>query len=130
MDVSKDESSVGQLSAQLAAQKRPKSPPLAFEKTPNDALAPLISPPSDAKPSYRNFHVTSPPSKGTMGRLHPSEQQEDLQVVVDQQASAISLLHDAFAAERQAWSLERERLYGRIARLEALVRRGEGHRYA
>ncbi len=55
-------------------------------------------------------------------------EEPDPQVIVDQQASAIQLLHDAFAAERQAWSLERERLYFRIANLEKLLRTGNGYR--
>ena len=120
--------SIGDLSAEFAKQKRAKSPPLAFDRTPNDALAPLTSP----SPSRTaRVDLTSPRSgSAVMGRLGLGEagEQQDLQVVLDQQASAIQLLHDAFAAERQAWSLEREGLYSRIGRLEGLVRRGEGYR--
>ena len=116
--------SVGELSAEFAKQKRAKSPPLAFEKTPNDALVPLNSP--------RRSHSGTIDSAAdtTMGRLSPlqSGEAQDLQVVVDQQASAIQLLHDAFAAERQAWSLEREQLYQRIASLETLLKTGGGYR--
>jgi hypothetical protein len=117
--------SVGELSAEFARQKRVKSPPLAFEKTSNDSLAPLTSPTRSRLGQLDNI-ARSP----TMGRLSPLQEGEglDLQVVIDQQASAIQLLHDAFAAERQAWSLERERLHYRIANLEKLLRTGDGYR--
>lgn len=64
-----------------------------------------------------------------MGRLSPAQpgEEPDLQVVLDQQAAALQLLHDAFAAERQAWNMEKERLYCRIASLEKLLRTGDGH---
>jgi hypothetical protein len=118
--------SVGELSAEFAKQKRAKSPPLAFEKTPNDSLAPLTSPTRSRIGQLDNISLSSP----TMGRFSPlqSADAQDLQVVVDQQASAIQLLHDAFAAERQAWSLERERLHYRIASLEKLLKTADGHR--
>ena len=118
--------SVGELSAEFAKQKRAKSPPLAFEKTPNDTLAPLTSPLRLQSRAVESEALRSP----TMGRLNspPPADQLDLQVIVDQQASAIQLLHDAFAAERQAWSLERERFYYRIASLEKLLRTGDGYR--
>lgn len=66
-----------------------------------------------------------------MGRLSPppiASEAQDLQIIIDQQASAIQLLHDAFAAERQAWNSEKERLYTRIASLEKLLRVGDGYR--
>lgn len=118
--------SVGELSAEFARQKRAKSPPLAFEPTPNDALAPLTSPPRSRMGQLDNISISSP----TMGRLSPLQagDAQDLQVVIDQQASAIRLLHDAFAAERQAWSLERERLHHRIACLERLLKSADGYR--
>jgi len=53
----------------------------------------------------------------------------DLQGIVDQQANAIQLLHDAFAAERRVWSLEKDRLYQRIAGLEELLKSRGHHRY-
>lgn len=122
-----DTPSVGELSAAFAKQKRAKSPPLAFEKTPNDTLAPLTSPTRPQSTSILGAALSSP----TMGRLNspPPGDQQDLQVIVDQQTSAIQLLHDAFAAERQVWSLERERLYYRIASLEKLLRTGDGYRW-
>ena len=117
---------VGELSAEFAKQNRARSPPLAFEKTPNDTLAPLTSPPRAQSGSIFDAVASSP----TMGRLNspPPGDQQDLQVIVDQQASALQLLHDAFAAERQAWSLEKERLYYRIASLEKLLKTGDGYR--
>lgn len=118
---------MGDLSAEFAKQKRAKSPPLAFEKTSNDSLAPLTSPHSQTAPLTDSAENTL---ARIMGRLSPPRvsEEQDLQVVVDQQAAAIQLLHDAFAAERQAWSLEKDRLYHRIASLEKLLRMGDGYR--
>jgi hypothetical protein len=69
-------------------------------------------------------------SSPNMGRLSPlpDGDAQELQGIVDQQASAIQLLHDAFAAERHAWNRERERLYYRIASLEKLLRNADGYR--
>lgn len=118
--------SVGELSAAFAKHKRAKSPPLAFEKTSNDSLAPLAS-------SHQDSHsLGGGIGQATdMGRHGPSQtngDSQDLQVVVDQQASAIQLLHDAFEAERKSWNLERDRLYLRIANLEKLLKTGDGYR--
>jgi len=57
----------------------------------------------------------------------PTGTELDLQAIIDQQANALQLLHMAFAAERQAWSLERERMHQRIASLESLLRNGDHH---
>ena len=105
------------------AQQRAKSPPLAFEKTPNDSLLPLNTPPPlDSEPAADG--VNSPSQ--AMGRLSPfSGGTLDLQAIVDQQTNAIQLLHEAFAAERQVWSLEKDRLYQRIASLETLLKSGD-----
>lgn len=54
----------------------------------------------------------------------------DLQAIVHKQAAAMSQLHLAFAAEREAWSCERENLYQRISSLEKLLITNSGHRYA
>ena len=118
--------SIGELSAQFAKQKRPRSPPLAFEPTPNDSLAPLSSPTRPDLGRLDRLSISSP----TMGRLSPghADEMQDLQLVIDQQASALQLLHDAFAAERRSWSLERERLHDRIASLEKLLKNADGHR--
>lgn len=122
--------SVGELTADFAKQKRAKSPPLAFEKTSNDSLAPLTSPHSQTAPLTDSAEKTL---ARIMGRLSPSlqpgeDEEQEWQVVVDQQAAAIQLLHDAFAAERQAWRLEKDRLYHRIASLEKLLKTGDGYR--
>ncbi|KAK3109375.1 hypothetical protein LTR53_017434 [Teratosphaeriaceae sp. CCFEE 6253] len=114
------------LSPKSTQPPRPKSPPLAFEPTSNDSLAPLTSPARSNRP----FSSISSPLHPTMGIMSPQASagaEMDLQVVVDQQASAIQLLHDAFAAERQAWSLERERLYYRIGSLEQLLKTRDHH---
>ena len=67
-----------------------------------------------------------------MGLISPqaSESELDLQMLVDQQASALQLLHDAFAAERQVWSLEKSRLHNRITSLEQLLKTRDHYRYA
>ncbi|TKA65164.1 hypothetical protein B0A55_09664 [Friedmanniomyces simplex] len=65
-----------------------------------------------------------------MGLMSPQahgEGEMDLQVIVDQQANALQLLHEAFAAERQVWSLEKERMYQRIASLEQLLKTRDHH---
>jgi len=67
-----------------------------------------------------------------MGLLSPdvSSGEQRLQVIVDQQANAIRLLHEAFAAERQVWSLEKERLHQRIGSLEQLLKTHDHYRWA
>jgi hypothetical protein len=116
--------SVGALSAEFAKQKRAKSPPLAFEPTPNDALAARIP------QSNSHSNITSPPrASSDMGPPQASHDPQQLQIVIDQQAAALQMFHNAHAAEREAWYSERDRLYARIASLEKLLRAREGHRY-
>lgn len=106
------------------APKRAKSPPLAFEKTSNDALAPLISPPHAFQHPDPFFsppsHIMSPNGSALGGS-------PDLQALVHKQSAAIAQLHSAFAAEREAWSCERESLYQRISSLEKLLITASGH---
>ncbi|KAK0247861.1 hypothetical protein LTR91_013865 [Friedmanniomyces endolithicus] len=100
---------------------RPKSPPLAFEPTPNDALAPLNS----SSPGTHTSLESSPQSRtmsGTTSTRAHSAGKVDMQMIVDQQTTALQLLHEAFAAERQVWSMEREQMYQRIASLEQLLK--------
>lgn len=117
--------SIGELSKEFAKQQRAKSPPLAFEPTPNDALA---------APNYDDSNTTSPQHRaGSMGpyRYSPSPQNgetRDLQAVIERQALAMRKLHDAFAVEREAWDLDRARLVGRIASLERLLGARGSHR--
>jgi hypothetical protein len=116
--------SVGGLSAEFAKQKRAKSPPLAFEPTPNDALAARIP------QSNSHSNITSPPrASSEMGPPQASHDPQQLQIVIDQQAAALQMFHSAHAAEREAWYSERDRLYARITSLEKLLRAREGHRY-
>nr|POE79537.1 hypothetical protein CFP56_07602 [Quercus suber] len=109
---------------------RPKSPPLAFQKTSNDSLAHLALPESSSRrysidDNNDTSDALSPTSNlGIMGRSVSHQ----LQVIVDQQASAIHLLHQAFAAERKVWDLERESLMLRITNLEQLLKTGDHHR--
>ena len=118
--------SVGELSAEFAKRKRAKSPPLAFEPTPNDSLAPLTSPTRSRLGQRENGSLSSP----NMGRLSPlqADDAQELQAIVDQQATALRMLHDAFAAERQVWDRERERMYHRITSLESLLKNADGYR--
>jgi hypothetical protein len=76
-----------------------------------------------------NSGVASP-STSIMSRISPAEASSEghLLMIIDQQNHAISLLHDAFAAERQVWGMEKERLYQRIANLERLLKSGNHHR--
>lgn len=114
--------SIGELSAHFASQQRAKSPPLAFEPTPNDALV---------APANTGSNITSPqPRIDSMGRSDlPFGRGEpyDSQAIIDQQTLVINKLHDTFAAERKVWDLERERLYNRITSLESLLRAGDSY---
>lgn len=111
----------------LPAAKRAKSPPLAFEKTSNDALvAPIASPPL----ALQNTDPFLSPSGRIMspnGSIFGDS--PDLQAIIQKQAAAITKLHSAFAAEREAWTCERESLYLRISSLEKLLMSNSGHRY-
>lgn len=111
---------------QSANSKPPKSPPLAFEKTSNDALAPLISPEVQLDP----LDPLSPPSAADMGvsQLANGGEVGALQRVVEKQAGAIKALHVAFDAERDAWIAERDSLHQRIGSLEKLLTAGNSHR--
>ncbi|QIX00834.1 hypothetical protein AMS68_006351 [Peltaster fructicola] len=104
---------------QLPRSNSRKSPPLAFERTPNDALAPLISPPENLE--LDPFSAMSPHSAGA------DTSSAFLQDVVDKQATALHALHTAFAAERDAWACERRQLFQRVANLEKLLRTQNGH---
>ena len=98
---------------------------MAFERTSNDALAPIISPPF----SYQNldpFTSTSSRVMSPNGSAYTGS--PDLQALVHKQANAISALHLAFATERDSWSYERENLYQRISSLEKLLNTNSGHR--
>lgn len=116
-----DNTPIGDLSAAFAKQKHPRSPPLAFEPTPNDALAAPLSPPHD-------YLVDSLAVSPSMDKQNPlSDDERKLQVIVEKQARLIESLHETFADERKIWGLERERLHQRIARLEGLLKHGDGH---
>ncbi|KAH9823658.1 hypothetical protein Tdes44962_MAKER04620, partial [Teratosphaeria destructans] len=121
------------------ASLRAPSPPLAFAPTSNDSLGTgLLSPTPITTTTDTVTPITtttttrhSPPfpSAAMMGLLGTgsSPQERDMQVIVDQQNKALELLHEAFAAERQVWSLEKDRLYHRIASLEQLLRNKDHH---
>lgn len=103
------------------AQKPPRSPPMAFEMTSNDALwAPSHTLTSTAP-------LASPPLSQFLGF---TSSECEMQAQLDKQADALRLQHQAFVAEREGWQLERDRLYRRIAALETLLKSANGHRYA
>lgn len=111
-------------------ERRPKSPPLAFERTSNDALIPPTQ--------NRRSRSTSPSSRSNsnsnlnMGRaspLSPASNVGLLHVIVDQQHETIQGLHDAFAKERHTWGLERQHLLERVAQLEQLLKSDDHWRY-
>lgn len=109
------------------APKRAKSPPMAFERTSNDALAPRISPPF----SYHNIdpftstssstHIMSPNGSAYTGS-------PDLQALVNKQANFIAHLHLTSDMERDLWRHEKEALHQRINQLEKLISTNNGHR--
>lgn len=58
-----------------------------------------------------------------------SEIELEMQAQLDKQAEALRLQHQAFVAERESWQYEKERLYRRVAALEALLKgTASGHR--
>ena len=113
-----------------SSQKPPKSPPLAFEPTPNDALAPLSSPQHDNNNNHSK-HTFSPSQREILGMSSESSLvggTAHLAIIMEQQSHTISLLHEAFASERKIWALEKAGLYERIASLEKLLKAKEGNR--
>lgn len=100
---------------------------MAFERTSNDALAPIISPPlayQNIDPFTSNSSRVMSPNGSIYGGSSP-----DLQAIVHKQSRAMAQLHSAFAAEREAWVAERDNLYQRISSLEKLIITNNGHRY-
>jgi hypothetical protein len=85
---------------------------MAFERTSNDALAPFISPSF----AYQNID----PFTSTSSRV--------MSAIVHKQTHAMAQLHSAFAAEREAWVMERDNLYQRIRSLEKLLITNSAHR--
>ena len=112
---------------ELAQSTQPKTPPLAFEPTSNDSLLPPVSS-LCSQPRLGARSDSNDEMKSCVDRLglHDDDARR-LQVIVDQQTSLVSKLHETFADERRVWGLERERLHQRVARLEALLKRHGGH---
>lgn len=110
----------------VGLHQRPKSPPLAFARTSNDSLEPLIQPPRDHIAAVVADNNDEPaPSASAMGRTH---HEALLEATIEQHTVATTQLHHAFQAERDAWLLERKSLYRRIANLEALLKSGNHDR--
>ncbi|PSK34939.1 hypothetical protein B9Z65_1522 [Elsinoe australis] len=114
----------------LLMPNRPKSPPLAFQMTSNDAL---VAPSQPTFPSQMPFHAPDYlTSSSATFKSDPYEisspMEQDLHGQVRKQAEALRLQHQAFVVERECWEMERERLYKRIASLEGLLKSPKGHR--
>lgn len=104
-----------------SADVAPKSPPLAFERTPNDSLVP---PTQQPRPNAAERH-DSPSDMGRTSPLSPATVDESsLYALVNKQRDTIDGLHKAFEEERKAWKLEQAWLNSRIARLETLLKHG------
>lgn len=120
------------------APKSPKSPPLAFQTTSNDALAcPTVAAMNLPNPfGYDNYSPNtnmspSPTSRRKLGSAHRETNHlaSELQALMEKQSEALRLQQIGFAAERECWDMERDRLYRRVASLEALLKSANGHRY-
>ncbi|PNS19488.1 hypothetical protein CAC42_7332 [Sphaceloma murrayae] len=114
----------------MTMPNRPKSPPLAFQMTSNDAL---VAPEQPTFPSQMPFHAPDYLTNSSASyKSDPldisSPMEQDLQSQVKKQAEALRLQHQAFVVERECWEMERERLYRRIASLEGLLKSPKGHR--
>ena len=76
-----------------------------------------------------NVPCVTSPSVSHLFDAHATESELEMQAQLDKQADALRLQHQAFVAEREGWQFERDRLYRRIASLEALLKStANGHR--
>ena len=113
-----------------AATKPAKSPPLAFQVTSNDSLVAPINPSATMGIFHSPDSTTSPSAQNKLSSFGQSDYNErQLQIQVHKQAEALRLQQLAFAAERECWDFERDRLYRRILSLENLLKSVNGHRY-
>ncbi|KAI4726479.1 hypothetical protein E4T49_05772 [Aureobasidium sp. EXF-10728] len=98
-------------------QVPPRSPPMAFQTTSNDALwAPSFNPLAMQSLSQ----VSSPYFLGT------SPTENDMQAQLDKLNEALRLQHQAFVAERESWQMERDRMHRRVTALESLLKSPNG----
>ncbi|GAM87172.1 hypothetical protein ANO11243_051930 [Dothideomycetidae sp. 11243] len=113
----------------LAPLKPAKSPPLAFQMTSNDSL---MAPRDFTQPSQLPFRSPDYLTSGSGGYGSDYEvsspMELDLHGQVRKQTEALRLQHQAFVVERECWEMERDRLYRRIAALEALLKSPKGLR--
>lgn len=122
------------LSAPTATQKPPKSPPLAFEPTPNDVLMPLSRGPA-TMPFYQQSMMTpgsimSPPIDKIQDTTVSFDSNSDMDILLAKKDEALRLALQAFTVERECWQMEKDHLHRRIANLEALLKASvDGHRY-
>jgi hypothetical protein len=107
------------LDTPVTKQVPPRSPPLAFQMTSNDALwAPVSNPMAMQSLSQ----VSSPYF------LAASPTENDMQAQLDKLNDALRLQNQAFVAERESWQMERDRMHRRIVALEALLKSPNGQR--
>ena len=107
-------------------KQRPKSPPLAFQMTSNDALNPPTNHNQMSFHSSEHEYSSSRQQKPNWDL--PTSMERALQAQIKKQADTLRMQHEAFAAERDCWEVERDRLYRRISSLESLLRSANGHR--
>ena len=119
-----------QLAGPAAAAKPPRSPPMAFQITSNDSLYAPVRPtqPAPMPHFYSPEYVTSPVTRQKLDYDVADPLQKELQTQIRKQGDALRLQHQAFAAERECWDLERDRLYCRVEALEGLLKAANGHR--
>jgi hypothetical protein len=103
----------------VTKQVPPRSPPLAFQTTSNDALWAPVSNPM----ALQSLSQVSSPYF-----LAASPVENDMQAQLDKLNHALSLQNQAFVAERESWQMERDRMHRRIIALEALLKSPNGQR--
>ncbi|KAF2150497.1 hypothetical protein K461DRAFT_269940 [Myriangium duriaei CBS 260.36] len=112
-----------------APGKPAKSPPMAFQMTSNDSLnAPRDYTLPSQLPFQQMDYLTSTSAGYGTDYDVSSPMELDLQGQVHKQVEALRLQHQAFVVERECWNMERDRLYKRIAALEALLKSPKGPR--
>lgn len=102
----------------MTIQKAPKSPPLAFQQTSNDALWSPFNP--------ITLQALSQASSPYLVNGNPSDNEMELQL--EKLNDALRLQNQAFVAERESWQMERDRLHRRITALESLLKVPNGQR--
>ena len=118
-----------QVNSPTLSEIPPKSPPMAFQMTSNDALAAPVNPNQSSHMALQSpDYLFSPGTQQKLDYETEDPMQQELQAQIEKQAKALRLQHEAFVIERECWDLERDRLYRRVAALESLLKATSGHR--